>query len=77
MWDVALLRWSELQDFAAAHAVAWPFGTKLWCLELFTQTWNETNMVKLNEMDGAGRDLMCSLPCYRRLVLNLSVVRNS
>ena len=76
VWDVALLRWSELQDFAAAHAVAWPFGTKLQCLELFTQTWNETNMVKLNEMDGAGRDLMCSLPCYRRLVLNLSVVRN-
>ena len=30
-------------------------------------------MTKLNEMDGAGRDLMCSLSCFRRLVLNISV----
>lgn len=76
VWDVALLRWSELQDFATTHAVPWPFDSKARCFELFTQTWNETNMIKLNEMDGAGRDLMCSLPCFRRLVLNLSVVRH-
>ena len=30
-------------------------------------------MRKLNEMDGAGRDMMCSLPCFRRMVLNLTV----
>ena len=73
VWDVALLRWSELRAYAAAHGIAWPFGSQASCLALFTQTWNENRMTKLNEMDGAGRDLMCSLPCFRRLVLNISV----
>ena len=73
VWDVALLRWSELRAYAAAHGIAWPFGSQASCLALFTQTWGENRMTKLNEMDGAGRDLMCSLPCFRRLVLNISV----
>ena len=73
VWDVALLRWSELRAYSAAHGIAWPFGSQASCLALFTQTWGENRMTKLNEMDGAGRDLMCSLPCFRRLVLNISV----
>ena len=36
------------------------------CLALFSQTWAESRMSKINEMDGAGRDLMCSLQCYER-----------
>lgn len=51
--DVALLRWSELMAFATATGFPWPFGSKTACLALFSQTWAEGRMSKLNEMDGA------------------------
>ena len=73
VWDVVLLRWAEIESFATESGLSWPFGTKENCLELFTKTWDENHMVKLSETDGAGRDLMCSYPCFRRMVLNLTV----
>ena len=73
VWDVVLLRWAELESFATESGLSWPFRTKENCLGLFTQTWDENHMVKTNEQDGAGRDLMCSGPCFRRMVLNLTV----
>ena len=58
---------------ATESGLSWPFGAKENCLGLFTRSWDENHMVKISEQDGAGRDLMCSYPCFRRMVLNLTV----
>ena len=66
--QVALLRWDELRAAAATQGSEWPFGTKQTATERFQDTWARNKMIKTNENEGPGRQSICSLSCFMRLV---------
>ena len=68
MQQVALLRWDELRAAATTGASPWPFGSKQSAIAAFVRIWADNKMIKTNDNEGPGRQSICSLSCFMRLV---------